>query len=154
MREPSPESAARKPAFILIIHNDKCQRYPLEVKPRQGLCITSNNRNNQAVVRTRHSDSKFNFFFIFCPIATTATSHHALQLAHTAGMLSALVHNERAATESRTWGRGENYLERYHISLPVATENSSFCWEDSRAAPPSHTHTISLISFANKQKRN
>lgn len=59
----------------------------------------------------------------------TATSHHALQLAHTAGMLSALVHNERAATESRTWGRGENYLERYHVSLPVAKENSSFLWK-------------------------
>ena len=37
----------------------------------------------------------------------TATSHHALQLAHAAGMLSALVHTERAAIDSRTWGKGE-----------------------------------------------
>lgn len=37
----------------------------------------------------------------------TATSHHTLQLAHAAGMLSALVHKEQAATDSRTWGRGE-----------------------------------------------
>lgn len=52
----------RKSVFILIVHNDKCQWCPLEVKPQQGQCITSNNRNNQAVVRTRHSDSKSNPF--------------------------------------------------------------------------------------------
>lgn len=85
------------------------------MKPQQGPCITSNNRNNQAVVRTRHSDSKFNFF-ILCPITMTATSHHALQLAHAAGMLSGLVCNEQTAKESRTWGRGEELLgEAAHI---------------------------------------
>lgn len=151
MKEPSPESAARKPVFILIIHNDKCQRYPPEAKPQQGLCITSNNRKNQAVVRTRHSESKFNFFFIFCSIPMTATSHHTLQLAHAAGMLSALVHNEWAATESRTWEEVKNCLERYEISLPAAKETSCLLWEDSRAA--SFTHPYYQHYFTCKQTK-
>lgn len=46
----------------------------------------------------------------------TATSHHALQLTHAAGMLSGLVCNEQTAKESRTWGRGEELLrEAAHI---------------------------------------
>lgn len=115
MRESSPQSAARKHEFILIVHNDKCQRYPLKVKPQQGPCITSNNRNNQAVVRTRHSDSKFNCF-ILCPITMTAPSPHALQLAPAAGMLPALMHNEHSAKMSRTWGRGGEVLgEAPHV---------------------------------------
>lgn len=55
-------------------------------------------------------------FFILRPIPVTATSHHALQLTHAAGMLSALVYNERAATGSKTWERGEELFgEVLHI---------------------------------------
>lgn len=152
MKEHSPGSEARKPVFILIIHNDKCQRYPLEVKPQQGLCITSNNRNNQVVVRTRHSDSKLIFFLIFCSIPMTATSYHALQLAHAAGMLSALVQVVMSELQQRA-GSGEevkNYLEGYHIPLPVAKE-TSFLWEDSRAA--SFVHPYCQHYFTCKQTK-
>lgn len=72
--------------------------------------------------------------FILCPAPMTATSHHALQLAHAAGMLSALVHNEQAATGSRTWGRGEELFGEASHSLAVAKETSSFLWEDPRPA--------------------
>lgn len=91
------------------------------------------------------------FFFIFCSIPMTATSHHTLQLAHAAGMLSALVHNEWAATESRTWEEVKNYLERYEISLPVAKETSCLLWEDSRAA--SFTHPYYQHYFTCKQTK-
>lgn len=72
----------------------------------------------------------------------TATSHHALQLAHAAGMLSALVQKVMSELQQRA-GLGEevkNYLEGYHISLPVAKETSCFLWEDSRAASFIHPY--------------
>lgn len=81
----------------------------------------------------------------------TVTSHHALQLAHAAGMLSALVQKVMSELQQRA-GLGEevkNYLEGYHISLPLLRKPAAF-FGKIQGLPPSYTPTISIISLANK----
>lgn len=88
---------------------------------------------------TQTANSIF-FYFLFNTNDSYQPSRITISSCCRNAFCSGAESNEWTATESRTWGRGEELFGGVSHILAIAKETSCFLWEDSRAASFVHPH--------------